>query len=603
MAPEVTQNRPPEGSLLAAKFSALWEKSVFLPSVDEFLSQHPQPTTRELADVLITDQFYRWRTDSLIPVERYFKKFPTIAADPDLKLELIVQEFELLSKSADFYSRPRIADYVSRFPDLKEKLNSPNDKTITDKSNPLCADLTTDVSDSEAPTTTNISDFAKSDAVQSTDFDYSFYLLNHDTFAPLPKDVVDVLRSKMHERTFQDGEFLMQQGETATSLMLICKGVVEVSTREGDGKRHYIARSGPGEVMGEMALLSDELRSADVMADQTVKCLVLPAESFHELAEQFPSISKVLTQIVSTRLGGRTRDVLAGKEFDGYKIKQRLGQGGMAIVYEANEVATGRQVALKMMSHRLVYDRAALNLFKREADIIKSFEHPNIVKMYGRFRAFNTYFIVLEYCDGISVETILRNFGPLPETEFRKIIGQVIQAIAYAHSTDVVHRDIKPSNIMINSDGTVKLMDFGLAKPIDDLNASRVDPIVGTPRYMPPEQLAGNAVGKEADYYALGCTAYKMLTGKSLFTENDVKELRRRHRTWTSPSLSELCPGIDSEICRLLTPSLSKERAFRTLDLERLADWAAPVDIDMFTGEALEQVTDVGNWYNDTIME
>ena len=603
MSPELSPNRPPDNSVLAVRFSTLWEKSVFLPNLEEFLAEQPHPTLRELADVLLTDQFYRWRTDSLIPVERYFRKFPEIGADESVKLELIVQEFELLSKSADFYSRPQIADYVARFPDLSDKLHSLVDKSSSDKSSPAFAELTTDVSDSEAPTTTNISDFARSDAVRSTSFDYSFYLLNHDSFASLSKDVVEIVKSKTYERVFRDGEFLMRQGDTATSLMLICEGVVEVCTQDRDGNRHYIARSGPGEVMGEMALLSDEPRSADVMAEQTVKVLVLPAETFHELADQFPSISRVLTQIVSTRLGGRTRDVLAGKVFDGYKIKQRLGEGGMAIVYEATEQATDRQVALKMMSHRLVYDRAGLKLFQREADIIESFQHPNIVKMYGRFRAFSTYFIVLEYCDGITVESILRNFGPLPEPEFRKIIGQVVRAISYAHVAEIVHRDIKPGNIMINSDGTVKLMDFGLAKPIDDLNATRVDPIVGTPRYMPPEQLAGNAVGKEADYYALGCTAYKMLTGKSLFAENDVKELRRRHREWNSPSFSELCPGIDPEICRLLSPSLSKERAFRTLDLERLADWAAPVDMDSFTGGSLDHDTDVGNWYNDTMME
>src|SRR5690606_14782212 len=129
---------------------------------------------------------------------------------------------------------------------------------------------------------------------------------------------------------------------------------------------------------------------------------------------------------VATRLGGMVRDVLAGKTLEGYRFERQLGQGGMSVVYQATEAASNRSVALKMMSHRLVYDTIALQRFQREAGLIEQLQHENIVQMLGRFRAFHTYFIVMEYCDGQSLDAVLRNRRGLKEPEIRKILGQVV---------------------------------------------------------------------------------------------------------------------------------------------------------------------------------
>ena len=124
--------------------------------------------------------------------------------------------------------------------------------------------------------------------------------------------------------------------------------------------------------------------------------------------------------------------------------------------------------------------------------------------MHGRFKAFRSYFIVLEYCSGFTLDHTIRR--ALPVAELRKIIGQLCSALAYAHERNLVHRDIKPSNVMLTDDGDVKLMDFGLANPVDDTDSKGV--VAGTPRYMAPEQLRGFGVDTRADVFALGVTAW-----------------------------------------------------------------------------------------------
>jgi serine/threonine protein kinase len=302
----------------------------------------------------------------------------------------------------------------------------------------------------------------------------------------------------------------------------------------------------------------------------------------------------MLTRLFATRRGGAGRDVLAGKTFGGYRFRRHLGQGGMGIVYEASHVETGRQVALKMMSHRLVYDAEALTQFQREAEIIESFDHPNIVTTYGRFAAFHTYFIAMQFCDGHTLEDVINSAGPLPEAEFRRIIGQLAAALDHAHGQNIIHRDVKPANIMLNRDGTVKLMDFGLAKPVEPDVGQPAVSIVGTPRYMAPEQLAGLKVGKEADYFALGCVAYKLLTGQPLFTGRRTADIRREHNRYRMPDFRAVCPGMSIATNWLLEQCLARDPWQRRPNLKQVAAWAAPVDpalLQLVRSQSQEEMT------------
>jgi CRP-like cAMP-binding protein len=345
-------------------------------------------------------------------------------------------------------------------------------------------------------------------------------------FDQLPESLVRSLEESMTSATYEVGEYLMREGEEGDGLFLLLDG--EVSVRSGvDEQNRVIARVEGLSILGEMALLTDEPRTADVIAKTPVTCRFLPQKVFDGLATRYPVISRVLTQLFADRLGKRGHDALAGKQLDRFLVKSRLGRGGMAIVYRATDTANGADVALKMMSHRLVYDHRALRLFQSEAQIIEGFDHPNIVKTMGRFKAFRSMFISMEFCEGISLDDIVRLQGSLDSDRFRTVFSQLASALAYAHERNIVHRDIKPSNVIVSEDNVVKLMDFGLANPIDTIQDDGF--VAGTPRYMAPEQAQGQTLTARADVFALGCTAYRVLTGESIITGASVSEAIEQH--------------------------------------------------------------------------
>lgn len=397
------------------------------------------------------------------------------------------------------------------------------------------------------------------------------------SFSELGPDLLDGIESAMVERRFDAGTPLMRQGEAGDCLMVIQEGEVEVTVEHGTD-RYLLKRAGAGEVFGEMSLLTREPRTASVVALTPVRVLLLPVEDFHRLARSEPALAEVLSRLTAYRLGAETYDALSGKIFQGYTIRRRLGRGGMAVVYEGADAATGRSVALKMMSHRLVFHEEARRRFQREADLIESFDHGNIARMHGRFEAFHTFFIVMEFCDGSSLDRILAERGPMSASNARRILGQLASALAYAHDRRIVHRDVKPSNVMVNRDGIVKLMDFGLAGPVRDEIGDVSVPIQGTPPYMAPEQLAGKPSGIPADLYALAGLAWELLTGKTLFQSKTFEGLLAEHRAWKVPDVSAALPGIGDDLVGFLSACLQRDPAKRSADLHAMAAWAGRVE-------------------------
>jgi CRP-like cAMP-binding protein len=397
-------------------------------------------------------------------------------------------------------------------------------------------------------------------------------------FAGLPAASLRLLESCMDEATFEPGSFLLRQGEVGASLIFVQEGLVEIRVGDSDGGTHAISESGPGDVLGEMALLTAEPRTADAVALSRVRARVLPAAVFHDLAHQHPEVSVVLSQLVARRLGGAERDALAGKTLGGYRIIRRLGRGGMAVVYEARRAEDDQRVALKMMSHRLVYDTAAQGRFQQEADLIESFRHPNIVRLFGRFAAFHTCFMVMEFCDGDSLDSIIHRHGRLPESECRAIAGQLANGLLHAHAAGVVHRDLKPSNVLLNREGIVQLTDFGLALTAADRDAPAGRVIAGTPQYMSPEQLTGARLDERADYFSLGCVIWELIAGTPLISETQFTDILRRHAHWQVPDIRQHAPGLHPDWSDLLQSCLQPEPGARHPDLTRLAAWAAPVD-------------------------
>lgn len=388
------------------------------------------------------------------------------------------------------------------------------------------------------------------------------------TFMGLSGEASTALQSQLQESSFATGETLLKQGETGRGLHLLLSGSVDIVDVQ-TGER--IDVDGAGSVLGEMSLLTGQPCSADVVATSDVKALSLSADAYHAMKAEHPEMEIALSQLVSDRLGGRKHDALCGKTIGDYQLVRCINRGGMGVVYEARHIRSGLAVALKMLRHRFIYDDMMQSRFDQEAVLLEGLRHENIVSFQEHFLAFRTRFLVLDLCDGPDLFRLSRVRGPFDEPTTRAILGQIAMGLRYAHQSGVVHRDLKPGNVLVDLNGRARLTDFGLSK----LLASEVPSgkAVGTPAYMPPEQFRTENVGPECDWYALGCLACEMLTGRILFRGSswremyDEKALKVPTTQWPPIDASDELRGV---ICDALEPSLEK----RTIDLDLIASWA-----------------------------
>ena len=214
-------------------------------------------------------------------------------------------------------------------------------------------------------------------------------------------------------------------------------------------------------------------------------------------------------------------DSAIGKIIDGYKILDILGQGGMGIVYKAEDVALARQVALKMINPELASQDMFLRRFQLEAKALARVDSPYIVGVHALRKAGEHVFIVMEFVDGWTLSDEMDN-GTLDSPRAFSLLKQLLQAFSHAHGVGVIHRDIKPSNIMISRNGRVKVTDFGLAKlRREDGMTTMTQGIAGTARYMSPEQVLGKKIDHRSDIYSLGMTLYHMFAGELPFSPGE----------------------------------------------------------------------------------
>jgi serine/threonine-protein kinase len=256
---------------------------------------------------------------------------------------------------------------------------------------------------------------------------------------------------------------------------------------------------------------------------------------------------------------------------------QCIGQGGMGVVYNAQELATGRTVALKMMNHRLIYYPRAVQWFKREAAILKTLHHASLAQLYEYFSAYKTQFLAMEFCDGSTLSAVLAGRGALPEGVVRPMLGQLAVALRYVHERGVIHRDLKPSNIMLNDSGSIKVLDFGIGT--FDSDSERSGDVVGTPRYMAPEQFSNRDVDRRADFYGLASVAFEALSGGPVVDATDLMGIVLEQAAFVLPPRERIGQGISAELYDILVQGLQHDRENRSLDLDWLAAWAGPVDL------------------------
>ena len=265
----------------------------------------------------------------------------------------------------------------------------------------------------------------------------------------------------------------------------------------------------------------------------------------------------------------------AGDKLGHYEVLSLLGQGGMGEVYRARDTTLKRDVALKVLPATFLRDPERMARFQREAEVLASLDHPNIGHIYGIVDSEDSRGLVLALIEGPTLADRIE-VGPLPLDEALAIAKQIIEALEYAHDRGVVHRDLKPANVKITPDGVVKVLDFGLAKVLEDepppsslansptltMGHTRTGVILGTAAYMSPEQAVGRPVDRRSDIFSFGAVLYEMLTGKRAFagaTTPDVLEAVVKN----DPDWSALPAGTPRYLRRLLERMLAKDRKQR----------------------------------------
>ena len=270
------------------------------------------------------------------------------------------------------------------------------------------------------------------------------------------------------------------------------------------------------------------------------------------------------------RLETSVGTVLAGR----YRIESTLGSGGMAVVYRAEDDVLGRTVALKTLHDRYAEMPSFRRRFRQEARAMASLDHENIVKVYDISQDGEVPFIVVECVPGRDVGDLLANRrgGRLNEQFVRRIAEQLLLALSYAHRRGIIHRDIKPSNILLTREGPVKVADFGIARIVEeDDPTAEPGEIVGSARYMSPEQLKGEDATPRSDIYSVGVLLYHCLTGRPPFS-GDVRSLARQHihKDPTPPRKlnKRITPGMEAVILK----ALSKEPRDRYFSANAMLD-------------------------------
>jgi serine/threonine-protein kinase len=263
-------------------------------------------------------------------------------------------------------------------------------------------------------------------------------------------------------------------------------------------------------------------------------------------------------------------DTLIDTLFDGrYRIIRRLGAGGMANVYLAEDQELGRNVAIKILNERHANDEQFVERFRREAKNAAALSHPNIVSIYDRGEAEGTYYIAMEHLDGRTLKELIVARGPAPVRIAIDYTKQILDALRFAHRHGIVHRDIKPHNVLVDSDGRLKVTDFGIARA-GASQMTEAGSIVGTAQYLSPEQARGGHVDQRSDLYSVGVVLYELLTGTVPFTGDSPVEIAMKHLSAKPEPPSTKRPDLPHDIDLLVMRAIAKDPDDRYQDADEM---------------------------------
>src|SRR4051812_94186 len=256
-------------------------------------------------------------------------------------------------------------------------------------------------------------------------------------------------------------------------------------------------------------------------------------------------------------------EVTDGTLVDGrYRIERRLGSGGMADVYCADDSQLGRQIALKVLHRRFARDSEFVERFRREASAAAGLQHPNVVGVFDRGEYDGTYYIAMEYLEGRTLKEVIRDEAPLDQLRAIDYGIQILQAAAFAHRRGVIHRDFKPHNVIVGPGDTLKVTDFGIARA-GASEMTETGSIMGTAQYLSPEQAQGQRVGAPSDLYSIGVILYELLAGRVPFSGDSAVSIALKHVSDQPPRLAELRPDVNPRLEQAVGRVLVKDPAQR----------------------------------------
>jgi serine/threonine-protein kinase len=250
--------------------------------------------------------------------------------------------------------------------------------------------------------------------------------------------------------------------------------------------------------------------------------------------------------MIGHQLGGR------------YEVIERVGGGGMALVYKAQDLLLNRNVAIKVLRQQFVHDEEFIRRFRREAQSAASLSHPNVVSIYDVGQEDEVHYIVMEYVEGKNLNEIIKERAPLQVDEAVRIASQIADALDHAHHNQIIHRDIKPHNILIGRNGRVKVTDFGIARAVTSTTITQTGSVVGSVHYFSPEHAKGIVTGEKSDLYSLGIVLYQMLTGQLPFLGESPISVALKHLQEEFDEPRKFNPLIPQSVENVILKSMRK---------------------------------------------
>jgi len=263
-----------------------------------------------------------------------------------------------------------------------------------------------------------------------------------------------------------------------------------------------------------------------------------------------------------------------GDQFDHFQIQAYMAQGGMSDIYRAFDLVNRREVVIKIPDQSMLGDPAQFERFQRELEVMKTLDHPTILKGLGSGKYNRIPYLVTEFVEGQSLRSLIDSSAPLPTDQVVSLIRKIADGMAYCHKNDVIHRDLKPENILITQNGQPVIMDFGLAltKGSHRVTYSNLSATMGTPDYMAPEQIEGQRGDQRTDLYALGTIMYEMFAGKLPFAGDNNMAVMAQHLNGTAPRLDRVNPSTSPELAAIVATCLARNPIDRYADMTGLIE-------------------------------